>query len=350
MSRAALPARLARGLAPLLACTLLAWSVAVPARGMADLYTANVPVADRSEQAFGRAAAAALSQVLVKLTGDRRVTRRDGVARLQGRARALMLKYGYREADDGALSLFAEFDESALNRELETLGVARWAKERPDTVAWLVVDEGATRRLVGGDEGGHLGDVLLERAQVRGVPVLLPLMDVEESQHLVYAPDWATLSTTALALSRRYGTPSVLIGYLRQSAPGYWDARWQVAVGEERFEVSQEGDIAALLVEEGADVLADALARRFSGPGGGAAQRLSVTVLGVTSAADYARVSAYLDSLDAVDDLFVRAASGQRVTFELAARGGSGALAQGIAFGQVLAPVPAETDVYQLLP
>lgn len=330
-------------------CTCI-FGASAQATGVAHLHRATVPVTDRSDTAFARAGATALEQVLVKLTGDRAVTRQAGVGKLLGRSRELMLQFGYRDADDGALTLFAEFDERALSRELQRLGVRPWAKERPDTVAWLIVDEGASRRLVGGDEAGRLGDTLLARADLRGVPVLLPLMDVEESQHLVYAADWDSLSTTALALARRYGTPAVLIGYLRQSAPGFWDARWQVAVGDERFEVRQEGDIPELLVEEGVDVLADALARRFADATGGAAERLSVTVFGVGSAADYARVLTYLESLDVVSDVFVRAASGQSVTYELAARGGNSALGQGIGFGQVLSPVPGRADAYQLLP
>ena len=334
------------------AFALVCYSIRSIAGDVLQLHRVVVPVTDRSEEEFTRGSSMALAQVLVKLTGNRQIGKRTGIGALLGRASSFLLRFGYeQEAESGQLLLDAQFDEQALAKELKPIGVAIWAKERPDTLAWIVVDESATRHLIGGDEPGRLGDVLLERAEARGVPLLLPIMDVEESQHLIYAGDWDGLAATALALSGRYGTPSVLIGYLRQSVPGFWDVRWKIQVGEESFTWQAEGDIADLMIEDGVDSLADALARRFADPMMLAiADKFGLTVLGVQSVIDYARVVKYLESLDAVTDLFVRAIDNHGMFFDVTAQGGRSGLAQSISFGEVLAPIDNRADSYQLLP
>ncbi len=321
------------------------------ARDVAGLYSAEVAVADRSQGELARGAGAALAEVLIKLTGDRRAAG-GAAAALRQRAASLLLQYGYKPApDDGGLLLAAQFDAAALDAELAALEVPVWGKERPDTVLWLVVDDGAGRRLVSGDEPGLYGDAALARAARRGIPVLLPLMDIEESQHLLYAGDWAGLSTAALALAERYGTPASAVGHLRQSAPGLWEARWRIRVGEQEYEWRQEGDLVELVMEDGVDAVADALARRFAAPQLLAgATRIELEVSGVGSAADYARLTRYLEALDTVQDLFVSRLAGDRVQFRVTARGERGALAQSIAFGQVLSPVAGQPGVYRLLP
>ncbi|MGR8921455.1 MAG: DUF2066 domain-containing protein [Gammaproteobacteria bacterium] len=332
---------------------LLATAAGEPAaRDVAGLYAAEVAVADRSAKELGRGASAALAKVLVKLTGSSAAATDKVSAGLRGRAAELLLKYAYASpSDDAGLRLAAEFDAPALTAELTRLGVPVWGKERPETVVWLVVDRPAGRELVGGDEPGELGGLVVERAAQRGIPVLLPLMDIEASQHLGFAGDFSGLASAANALSARYGTTATLVGYLREDNIGLWEVNWQLTVGTETYAWQQAGDIVDLLVEEGVDTLADALARRFANPAVlAAAADLSVTITGVASAEDYARVVNYLDGLDTVTESFVRAVDNRRLLVELGTRGGREAFESSIGFGRVLAPVPGQPDVYRFSP
>ncbi|MEQ8660952.1 MAG: DUF2066 domain-containing protein [Gammaproteobacteria bacterium] len=342
------PARLL-ALACLLALGLLASPA--PARDVEDLYASRVAVADRSPDERARGARAALAEVLVKLTGDRGVRRREGIDGVLGQASRLLFKYAYERAGDGSgLLLAAEFDEPALVDELTAAGIPLWGRQRPDTVAFVVIDEAGSRHILGSDEPGQRAAALLGRAARRGVPLLLPLVDIEETRHLATAPDWTAITTTALALAHRYGTTGVLVGHLRESVPGLWESRWQVQVGTEAFSWREEGDLAALLLEDAADRLADALARRFADPAVlASATTFTIGIEGIASAADYARVTTYLAALDAVSGLFVRSAAPARLEVELSVRGGRDGLAQTVAFGNVLTALPLP-DSYRLLP
>jgi uncharacterized protein len=319
------------------------------ARDVADLYSATVPVPDRSSGELARGASAALSQVMVKLTGMRTSPANPALRPLYGRAGKLLLSYAYEASAGGdGLVLRADFDERALATELASAGVATWGKERPDTLVWLVVDDGMERRIAAADEPGAFAEVMLARAAARGIPLLLPLLDIAEAQALGQAPDWPALRRTALALGARYATPAMLVAQVVQSAPGLWEAQWSARIAQDELDWSQEGDLPELVVEEGVDALADALARRYADPGMlAAAERLTLTVVGVRDAADYARLAGYLATLDTVGELFVHGVDNQSIRFGLTARGGRAALAQSFTFGQVLAP-SGQADVWQM--
>ena len=335
----------------LVALLLGALAGPLAARDVSGLFNASVAVKDRSPAERSRASAAALSEVLVKLTGNRR-TPNDASARpLLARASTLLLQYGYANAPDGGLTLTAHFDEQVLARELEERGIGLWGKQRPDTVVFLVVDDEQGRSLVGAEGPGKLGDALKRKADARALPVVLPLMDIEESGQLNAAQDWQALSDAAVSLAGRYGAAAVLVGQLHAASAQVWEVRWRLDIDGETVAWSQEGAAAEAVIEEGVDALGDALARRYAEPGMLAgAERVSLSVIGVRNAADYARLARYLDSLDRISALFLRTVDNQRVVYEVTARGGRAALAQSIAFGHVLAPVPAHSDTYELLP
>lgn len=331
----------------------LAGMVSAPlaALDVVGLHSARVAVVDRSAAELARGASAALSEVLIKLTGDRKAAL-GRASPLLKRASKLLVQYAYESRPGaGETTLLAEFDERVLATELDVLDVTIWGKERPDTVVWLIIDSADKRQLVSGDDPGREGEAVLERAASRGVPVLLPLMDIEESQHLVYAGDWDGLAAAAMALSARYATPASLVGHLRQGEAGFWEANWRLHVGNEDYAWKQESDIVELMLDDGVDMLADALARRFAYPRMSAqAEQLALSIYGVNSAADYARLTNYLKDLDTVSDLFVSSIDKQRLEIRLTTRGGRAALAQSILFGRVLAPVADQNDTYQLVP
>ena len=335
----------------LIASLLLVLAAPLAARDVNGLYNASVAVKDRSPVERSRASAAALAEVLVKLTGNRRAPNDASARPLLGRASSLLLQYGYGNAPDGGLVLNAHFDEQVLARELEERGIGTWGKQRPETVVFLVYDDAQGRSLIGGEAPGELGDALQHKAAARALPVVLPVLDIEESARLNGAGDWPAVAAGAAALAERYGVAAVLIGYLREASAGVWEVRWRLDVDGESLAWTQQGAAAEAIVEEGVDALGDALARRYAEPGMLAgAERVSLAVTGVNTASDYARLANYLDSLDSISALFLRTVDTQRVVYEITARSGRAALAQSIAFGHVLAPVPASSDTYELLP
>ena len=225
-----------------------------------------------------------------------------------------------------------------------------WGKERPETLTWIVLDGATGPEIAASDRPGRGGQAALAAAGRRGIPLLLPLVDIEETSRLGAATAREVLLDTALELAAPYATPAAFVAYLREAVPGQWQGDFRARVEDA---ATTWEDVAASpedLVEQAIDRLADELAARYADPGLLAqADVLVLTIAGIESAAAYARVMRYLGGLDTVSGLFVTALEGDRMHVRVQARGGRAGFAQSIAFGRVLAPVSGQADRYQVL-
>ncbi|MEO7013534.1 MAG: DUF2066 domain-containing protein [Dokdonella sp.] len=113
----------------LLVSTLMAaTAIAAP-----STYTGEAPVANQSEGARAGALKTALAEVVIRLSGDPGILARSEVAKAVAGAEKLVLQYRYRRDNvtDGVsgtptskLVLVAEFDSTAVDRMLASLGLA----------------------------------------------------------------------------------------------------------------------------------------------------------------------------------------------------------------------------------
>ena len=327
------------------------------------LYTAEVPVPDQSEKIRGSAVQTALRMVLVKLTGDRFAGNRSDLAPLIRQAENYMQEYRYRQkaapqTDAGvpqelSLKLSVRFNEESLNQSLRALGVPVWGSERPSTLIWMVVEgENRERNMLSMDSGSHYISVIADRASLRGIALIFPLMDLEDTARLRPGDIWGNFKQPVLDASARYHPDSILTGVLSAPAPGIWEGRWTAYINDQTHSWMTEGDIPEGVIEEGVDGMADMLAQMFA--------RSSVftemstvrlSVADVNNTQQYARVLKYFESLSSVTNVQVEQVQPGVVTFLLTAHGGSVAVSQAIALARIMEPISGSSGMaYRLLP
>jgi len=348
-----------RYLLPLLALLLFQ---AVEGATVADLYTASVPVASRSDTERVSAMRSALGLVLIKLTGDTHAGSRGGVTGILGKASRMVQQFQYVDkAETGidgesdptySLQLRVQFDPVVLEAAMQTVGLPIWGKERPSVLSWIAVDDGLTRKLLGTDDATPYVQVLRERARYRGIPLVLPLLDLEDAAALRADQSVVRPIDPVARASARYGTDAVLTGDVRQSIPGLWEAEWSLRQGDELDTWGSEGALPELVLEEGVDGLAGILAARFARAGATQLEGgFQIEVNGIFNVDDYARVQRYLNSLDGVSEIFVKQVEANRISFLIVAQGGAEILAQTIQLGGTLQTMePAGLGRYRLLP
>tara|TARA_A100001037_G_C15119265_1_gene622963 strand:+ start:486 stop:1610 length:1125 start_codon:yes stop_codon:yes gene_type:complete len=326
------------------------YSMETSAYDVSGLYQARVPVLDRSSTELSRGASLALSRVLVKLTGQVELTSKPELMLLQSRAKEFLLQYTYEKRQENEkLYLVAEFDPNALAAELEPLDVPIWGKERPLTFLYVVVTRPTGRQIFTAQESATY--LFENRASYRGIPVVFPETEEIGSDLSLFSPHDMEIFLEKKSLSRSSGqdTSSFMLGHLSQSALGIWEADWILQVGQERYRWKLESDILELLIEGSVDVLADSLVRRFADPVLLArAEQLTIEISGVRSLQDYARVCAYVDSLDTVSEIFVREITEGNLYLDVTAKGGPKALRQSISFGDLLVGTDGDLTGYLL--
>lgn len=90
----------------------------------ATTYTGDASVETQADAERGKALQAALSQVVVQLTGDADAPSRSDVARSIASASQKALQFQYRRDATGALSLVAQFDAEMVNGLLRQHGLS----------------------------------------------------------------------------------------------------------------------------------------------------------------------------------------------------------------------------------
>lgn len=326
-------------------------ALAVQAAGE-DLFRIEVPVTDRSPASRDAALAEALDGVLVRLTGVAEPRTLPGADAVLGQPARFVRAFQYREGPEGGLLLEVTFEPAALEQAVRAAGLPLWGRDRPDVLLWLAVENNGQRRLLASDdEQTAAGQALKAAARRRGLPLVLPLMDLDDRRAIGVADVWGGFVERAVAAARRYGAPAVMTGRVERRGSGGWSGRWTLVFGGETLSWASDGASLETAIAAGIDGLADRLAARLAVRSGGLETgHLLLEVEGVAGLADYARVLRHLEGLDVVRSVRLQALQAGVMRLDLAVDGGLAALARSLALGRVLEPVDAAGSRYRLMP
>ncbi len=315
-----------------------------------DLYSASVPVPDQSASARSSALSSALASVLVKVTGESGAADDDVFSDMLAHPQRYLQQYRYEQRQEPLPSgsgeqtvvyLDAHFDKQALDRALGDLSQPIWGRERPETLIWLAVQDGEQRAIVSSDSDAAALASARKAADARGLPVVLPLMDLEDQNQIGFADIWGTFDDRIQAASARYQSNAILVGRL-SATDDNWTARWQLL--DQGQTTSWQGGPGTLdtVVASGLDHVADLYASAYALQAGSDFSDVTlVTVDGVDTLEAYARVSKYLSGLTPVTGVELLAVDSDSVRFLVHSRGTADSLGQAIALGGMLQAEPA---------
>lgn len=317
-----------------------------------NLYSASVPVTSQADNARAHALQEALSQVIVKVTGSPAAPNDPQVAAIVAQPEHYLQAYRYKRhvpnpdepmfgpGAQATLDLWAQFDPQALNRALRAANQPIWGSERPATIVWVAYQQADGQRdIVSSEAAGKVVNSMQQAADARGVPVMFPLMDIEDRSHVGFADVWGGFDDPVVQASKRYQPDAILIGHVDANNPA--GAQWTLKMGGQttRWDgiSGKPVDVAAAAIQHVADLYAAKFAIR-TGAGVQQVPALDVVVSGIGNLAGYARVLKYLHSLNAVNTVEPMQVAGSKVTFKVSAQGTVADLKQTIGLGALLAP------------
>ncbi len=368
-------------MAVLAVCAVLLTLLAPPVHAytVQRLFEAEVEVAGQSDDERRKAFATALWDVLVKVTGDRTVPARPEVQGLFRKAGKLVQQYRYQAIEtrpageaapgagqvdtfdlDGADGLnvdtgtdpgapthllWIQFAPETLKKQLSRLGIALWSKERPETLVWLAVEDGRQRYLLAANSNTEARAVLMTAAVQRGVPLILPVMDVADRRNVRFADLRGNFVQPVWSASRRYGVDSILAGNLTRTVNGNWQAQWTLhRRGRTSSWRVQNGEMTPVLlsgVEGVGSVLSRELAVAYFSRDAGSTR---LTIHDVDGVADYTQVVRYLRGLSLVEEVMVERVNDGRLTVAVQLRGDPEDLRRSIALGNTLVALRETVD------
>lgn len=308
------------------------------------LYSVTVPRDPAATDQRAAALRAAMAALLIRVTGSRTAALDPAVQPLLAAPNEYLMSYA--ELQGGAHRV--EFRRAPIENALMALGVRVWGAERPLTLLWVAIDDGAGgRALLGANETTELGgaatpvvtamlkavrEEITAAAEERGLPIALPLLDLEDLNAVTIEDVRGGFEDRILAASVRYRADAVLIGRVRPGLFGN-EVDWLFVNNIER------SGLPGGAVRDGLDAAADRYAADLGTVGG--TSLASLTVYNVRSSADYGRVMSYLEQQSVLERVDVESFGNGTLTLRVAARGDALVLGRVLALGGVLRPAAA---------
>lgn len=308
-----------------------------------NLYEASVRVADQGQAERNRAIRDAFVLVLVKVTGSREIPSLNSLRGELAKASSYVQQYRYQndpQAEPAATTrlLAVSFDKIAVDRVLRDRGLPVWGRSRPRVLAWVGVERDGRRELLLPEFNPKLIKMLRTEAKRRGLPLILPMMDLEDQSALSATDLWGNFAGPVVEASSRYPHDAVLTLTLKPDGGQRWSGRWMLLDGEQQKNGQLSAKSLAVVLQNTMDATADDLAARYAPSGGTGAEQLVMQVDAVRGFADLLRLQQFLDAQETLQSYQVRAIQGERVIVTLSLRGGLQSFSQAMNLSGILVP------------
>ncbi|MBO6556929.1 MAG: DUF2066 domain-containing protein [Pseudomonadales bacterium] len=315
-------------LVPVLFLMLCVYSGPSSALPVDDLYVAKVLVTDEGSSQLRSGARAGLLQVLIRISGSLDVEQSSLIRNSLRNPAAYYYQYSYESTDRTlmigeeerpAKTLTLHFEPSAVARLLRDANFPVWGSNRPSVLLWFAVSEGQDRRILSEADPSSFVESLVSQASERGVPLLFPILDLEDAARISTAEVWGTFLDRVETASTRYSPDAVLTARIQEEVSGRWSGRWSYQISDGWKSMETVAFSSDELVRNIIDQLANDLAARFALDSSRA--KVTLTVEGVADVSRYSELNTYLEQLAPVLYSSIVSLQGDVARFELETEG-----------------------------
>ncbi len=369
---------------------------------LVNVYRAEALVKTQSEAERNAAARETLGSVIVRVSGQRSALEHPAVQQAISNAQNYLFGFTYQSSsqkitDNGkvfpAVSLQLNYSPEAIEQLLRQSQLPLWPAQRPKVLVWLVAKDQTGLHLV--PEPSALA-AMQAQAAYRGLPVIMPKMDLEDSLSLSGDDLWALDLEKIRAASIRYKVDAILVGRYTpysmgpipprvdpnaesQIAPldvppeelainqppvaeiptddvvtdsalvaeqpqGPWIGDWQLIQGDNLQTFADETPEVAGLFESAIDHSADYFASQYAiTPSNQGPQTIVLSVTNITSFGAFKRVQAYLDELAMVRRMELMRVNSDGLLISLTVEGDVRLLMSTLALAKKLTPIASES-------
>ena len=250
------------------------------------------------------------------------------------------------------------FAESSLKKRMQTLSLPVWGSTRPSILVWVVKDDMEEgRSVVGSSEIDQYLPELMDQADIRGVPIYLPVADLTDLSLLDVDGLWGLFSDSHIEASRRYNADAVVIlrlhstpddahelvdeinvghsGGQGESADTQVKADWQLFLGEQSYYYEFHATAEELSKSIIAN-LARTISSQYAVSGSQESDSFLIEVVGINNFSDYIGVQRYLAALAPVAAASMIQAEFDKLLFKLTLRDTKEMFFQHVSLGRKL--------------
>ncbi|MDM5135625.1 DUF2066 domain-containing protein [Aeromonas salmonicida] len=303
-------------------------SFMVSAAQVTDLYQGKAPTSGDMVAAQSQA----LGDVLVKVTGKRDILTQPDVVKALAAPGDYVQHYGYQDVGPVKF-LKADFNVAKVNALISQSKFALLGPARPQMALWLVINEGE-RRILPDQSSDGWASALRTQSQAMGLPVSIPLMDLDDNMAVNATDVWGRFAAPILQASQRYGAEMVVLGKLTPEGDK-WSIDWGLygpKAGGELAELTRgsSSGTQAEVAQHFADELAAWLVQNYGARISGVASSQTLVVEGLSGIDGMITVQKMLQGIASVTKVTIGKLEGDKVTFDLSLQGDKAELIRGL--------------------
>ncbi|TVO37602.1 DUF2066 domain-containing protein [Vibrio algivorus] len=293
------------------------------AKTTVDVYHAEV-VLSNEKNARSIAWGEGLEQVLVKASGNADIADNEVVKKAMRDGSDYLAKFKYGTLN-GQKSLDMQYSPKQIRVLLSQANASVWPKERENVLVWLVQDDNVERQ-VGWEQSGLDSVAALQTAaQQSGLPITLPLGDMDDLTK-ISAPDlWGNFPEPLEEASVRYPADSVLVLKVAANGPSS-EVNWQLYdMAPDSITSSPQSAITGVETGEVAQAIDKAIAKisaYYAKKNKPSSKQVADDALwahfsGIQSAQSFFNLERSLLNLESVATVQVHSIQGMNVTFNI---------------------------------
>lgn len=196
-----------------------------------DLYQASVSLNSRSNTDKAIALKEALAAVLVKIGGNKSVLENQIIKKSLVDYRLYLTQYSYQQRTIPSIEpleehqtplkqlfLLASFNEDKINQLFQQANLSIWGRLRPQVLLWLVTEDGLERTIMSNSTDSLLPDMVNNFSAQRGLPIIMPLMDLTDSSQITLSDVWGRFEQPIREASSRYQAEAIVVMRISNSS------------------------------------------------------------------------------------------------------------------------------------
>lgn len=289
---------------------------------VSKLDEAAVPVSSRAVPERNQALKKAFEKVIIKNTGTADSLKNSVIQAQLTNPDALLSQYGYLE-QNGQLLLKANFEHRRVVALLRQAQLPVWGTQRPLTLFWVAMPSEADSILLSDSSTLDERQQLSTSADDRGIPVLLPILDLDELMG-INPNDVKGMSADIVAsVSGRYQADFLALVAIEPAAD---QVRYRLnlytkttidSLTPPLFSFNGKADNATQAVGAMMTALGDYYFTKYAIADTGTRVGTSVTFVNIEKMSQVVEIEKYLTQLSATKSVTLTRIQGNSVTFSL---------------------------------
>jgi len=330
------------------------------------LYQASIAINSQNSSDRAHALKKALAAVMLKVGGEKSVLENNVIKQSLKNYRLYLSQYRYQhkalqvadhQGNKKQLFLLASFNKDKINQLFQQANLPLWGSLRPQVLLWLIDEQGLTRRIMSNSSASNLPFMVNEFSAQRGLPIIMPLMDLVDTNNIQLSDLWGRFQQPIKAASRRYLGEAIVVMRISNSSLVNFDKDeevnaepsdcgllcaqfhtskqqyvldwslldWGLIKGQQKLSQQYQGSVPQVLLEQGLADITELIYQRYA---------LSTTsdndfvieVENIDSLATYVAVFDFLNNLSSVKSVTLLSAKAGARRFNLQLLGSEEAL------------------------